>query len=263
MGRSFLRGNSGFVGKDRRGESGITGGTGNVSILKHYLERKGGNFTPIPPASKTGILYQQNWENFLGGWLQMPDTLNNWAINSASTHSGTKAALVELTTNNTYVYDSNQDVHLWIDIYIDPAITDISLDYWWRCNGETRWDYGYTWITFTGDTVTAAPRESAADLAKRLGGDTSVASNLVYYRRNNSTYNASASASWVNEPLILLTSGVTQSTTTFVPGEHNRFYFSFTSDGSVENQPPFGVDDLVWSYSASTKIIVNPDDPNS
>lgn len=264
MGRSLLLGNSGYIGTDKRNESSSTGTTGNVSVKKHFLERQGGFFPPIEGGSTTGILYQEDWDDFVGGdWFQISDTTNNWLVSNADAATGSFAGLVVLTSDSSYTYLDNQDVHLWVDVYIPPEVTDISLDFNWKCNGESQYDYGYVWITNTGDTLTAVDRSSAADRAKRLGGDTSVGSTLTYYRRYNDTYNGAADTTWVAEPTMLLTSGGTQSTTTFDGGTHNRFVFSFHSDTSINNNPPFGVDDIVWSYTASTAITVNPNDPNS
>ena len=44
MGLSSKKGNSGYIGLDKRGEVASTGTTGSVSVRKHYLERKRGNF---------------------------------------------------------------------------------------------------------------------------------------------------------------------------------------------------------------------------
>ena len=49
MGLSLVKGNSGYIGLDKRGEVASTGTTGSVSVRKHYLERKRGNFAPISP----------------------------------------------------------------------------------------------------------------------------------------------------------------------------------------------------------------------
>ena len=272
MGRSFLLGNSGYVGKDKRDEAGSTGTTGNVSVRKHFLERKQGKFPPLDcPSSTTGILYQEDWDDFVvGDWFVQDDTLNGWAVSSQDAASGTSAGLVTLLIGGAYEYLSDQDVHLWVDLFIPSEVTNLTLDFDWKCNGESTFDYGYVWITNSGDTVTAAPRESTADKNKRLGGDSSVALSSAAFRRYNDTYNASSDTDWVSEPTMRLTADTTQSGPgdsgdvgigTYVAGDYNRFYFSFTSDGSVENNPPFGVDNIIWTFTASTAICVDPNSP--
>ncbi len=269
MGRSFLLGNSGYLGNDKRGEYRSSGTTGNVSVKKHYLERRRGNFEPITHcgASTTGVLYQEDWDDFVvGDWFVQDDTLNGWDVSSESASEGTNAGLVVLNTGGAYEYDDDQNAHLWVDLFIPAEVTNLTLDFDWRCDGESTFDYGYVWITDSGDTVTAAPRESVADRALRLGGDTAPGTGSVAYRRYNSVYNTSADLSWVSEPTINLSSGATQSgeqtaPATFVPGDFNRFYWSFTSDTSVINNPPFGVDNIIWSYTASTAICNDPNSP--
>lgn len=268
MGRSFLKGNGGHIGTDQR--NGTTGQTGTVSVRKHYLERKLGNYTPIiTGGSETGILFQENWETdtYLN-WVVVDDGTYGWAVSSADTASGTWAGLCINNSTGAYVYTNNLDLHLYIDIFVDAAITDISFDFDWKCNGESSFDHGYVWITDTGDTPTNAVRESTADKALRLGGDSSISTASSHYRRYNDNYIAGSDTTWVSEPTIFLQSGATRSgeqvaPATFVPGEYNRFIFSFHSDGSVVNNPPFGVDNIVWNYTASTAILVDPDDPDN
>ncbi len=273
MGRSFLLGNSGYLGNDKRGEYRSSGTTGNVSVKKHYLERRRGNFEPITHcgASTTGVLYQEDWDDFVvGDWFVQDDTLNGWDVSSESASEGTNAGLVVLNTGGAYEYDDDQNAHLWVDLFIPAEVTNLTLDFDWKCDGESTFDYGYVWITDSGDTVTATPRESAADKNKRLGGDSSVTFTSNAFRRYNDNYNASSDTNWVSEPTIRLTADTTQSGPgdsgdvgigTYVAGEYNRFYFSFTSDGSVENNPPFGVDNIIWSYTASTAICNDPNSP--
>ena len=65
MGLSHIKGNSGYIGVDKRGEVSSTGTTGSVSVRKHYLERKRGNFAPISP-TPSNVLFEDEVIGFIG-----------------------------------------------------------------------------------------------------------------------------------------------------------------------------------------------------
>lgn len=88
MGLSHLKGNSGYIGQDKRHETGSTGTTGNVSVQKHYLERKLGNFSPLGlgPAETPLLWYEPSidyvtlagsnvtmWTDKMGSGVNFPD----------------------------------------------------------------------------------------------------------------------------------------------------------------------------------------------
>ena len=68
MGLSLVKGNSGYIGLDKRGEVASTGTTGSVSVRKHYLERKRGNFAPIV---STNVLFEDDFST---------GDLSNWTV---------------------------------------------------------------------------------------------------------------------------------------------------------------------------------------
>ena len=83
MGLSLIKGNSGYIGIDKRGEVASTGTTGSVSVKKHYLERKRGNFSPIIPT--TNILFE---DDFATGDLSKWTVYNGsepsqWEVNTS------------------------------------------------------------------------------------------------------------------------------------------------------------------------------------
>jgi hypothetical protein len=280
MGLSHLKGNSGFLGIDKRSQIPSKAGVysasteaGTMSVKKHFLERNGGILKPFctsnnPTKISQGKLHTENWENFVAGeWSTTIDGDMRWAIVGTVGVGGGTAAVCFNTNLSSYTYVANTDIHLWVDVYVPPNTRNMTLDFDWKCNGETvgatSYDYGYVWITNTGDTPTSVARESAADLAKRLGGDSTESSSAVYYRKYNTDYVAYA-GQWNTEPTIYLNSGATQSgggevgsPGTFVPNDLNRFVFSFTSDGSDQNDPPFGVDNLVWRWSGDTSYCID------
>ena len=78
MGLSTLKGNSGYIGIDKR--SSVTGTTiGNISLKKLYLERVGGNLVPIIPPGPSTILFE---DDFSG------NNLNKWTVENGAQSSG-------------------------------------------------------------------------------------------------------------------------------------------------------------------------------
>ena len=74
MGLSLIKGNSGYIGLDKRGEVASTGTTGSVSVRKHYLERKRGNFGPIVPTDPS-VLFEDDFSS---------DDLSKWTVYNGS-----------------------------------------------------------------------------------------------------------------------------------------------------------------------------------
>jgi len=238
MGLSSLKGNGGYLGIDKRGESGSTGTTGNVSIKKHFLERISGNFAPIIPLPIDTLFIDDfedgtldKWTVVNGGetsyWVVGTTQNTTYPLSSGGTYS------CYISTNGTnYEYTTNGDSHIYFDVSVPAEAVTMTLDFDWMCNGESTYDYGY--VRFTTTSVT--PIAGTLYTTNRIGGGTS--------GRFDDVYNALADTQYVHET-ITLNSG----TTDWGVGVVRRFVFSWRSDSSIQNQPPFGIDNVILKYS--------------
>jgi hypothetical protein len=243
MGLSSLKGNSGYIGIDKRNEVSSTGTTGNVSIKKYYLERLSGNFAPIVG----NLLFEDDFED---------GTLNKWSVaneggsgsfksdwevgtNVVSASGGTYSAYISDDNGVTAQYygSSQRDSHIYFDFDVPANAVSLTLQFDWRCNGESSFDHGY--VNYWNTTSTPLAGIEYTSTTDRLGGDAN--------GRFNDLYQPGADLNWFTE--VINIDGTIGNGPLFSPGNTQRIVFSWTNDSSVENNPGFCIDNVKLTFN--------------
>lgn len=244
MGLSLIKGNSGYIGIDKRGDVSSTGTTGNVSIRKHYLERKRGKLGPISPV--TNILFEDDFEDgTLNKWTVANEggsgtAKSDWVVGSAvSSTGGTQSAYISDNdgANAQYYGSSQRDSHIYFDFDVPADATSLTLIFDWRCNGEGSFDNGYVNYWNTSSTPIAGTEYTST--TDRLGGDAN--------GRFNDSYQPGADLNWFTETITI--DGTSGNGPNFNPGTTQRIVFSWTNDSSVENNPGMCIDNVKLTYN--------------
>jgi len=149
---------------------------------------------------------------------------NAWRVGTATANGGTQSAYVsdDEGTSNNYLTTSANVTHIYKDFTTagDYAGT-ATMEFAWKCAGESAFDYLRVYIAPVATTPTAATEVSTA---YNVAGGTNRYSD--------------AGGSWTSES-IDVSSLVTTASTTY------RVILSWKNDSSGGTQPPAAVDDIV------------------
>jgi hypothetical protein len=157
------------------------------------------------------------------GWTTVQGGENDWYVGIADPLDGTYSAYIsnDAGTSNAYTsFGGALDVsHVYIDILMPAATTDLVLQFDWICEGEVSFDYGQV-----HDIVTSTTPVANTEL-----GATGLVGQTQY---NNQSTKATEQIS-----LPIGEAGTTR-----------RIVFSWRNDSSVENQPPMNIDNVKILY---------------
>lgn len=268
MGLSTIKGNSGYLGIDKRGEVGSTGSTGTISVRKFYLERLGGNLSPISPTNN--VLFEDdfssgnltNWTVYNGSessiWFVGTDVRDSnggtgneggspVTIPSGSTYS----AFVSNNNTNNY-YNISVDVHMVFEFTIpsDVTATSLTLEFDWMCFGERgsgigSFDYGYLNYINPSSFTPVAGTEYTTDTTSReriIGTNTSPnTDNGKFTGDGASSRNSAAINNFVYENITIDSTEITQSGLWCDNNCTRAIMFSWTSDSSVVDNPSWTI----------------------
>ncbi len=268
MGLSTLKGNSGFIGIDKR--NSVTGDTiGNLSLKKFFLERKKGNLVPIIPPGPSTILFEDDFSsNNLNKWNVSNGTQPSVWITGSNVKSSTSSSVV-IPSGSTYsayissnsssnVYNTNSRSHIYFDFDIPENTVSLSLEFDWLCYGERTsgfndWDFGY--ITFSDPTQFTPSAgsyygQSGTGFERILGSNT--ADNLDSGKFTGDGGDArSENTSKNNFVYENITIDNTEITTGSLWCDNctRRITFSWVSDGSVIDDPSWTIANVKLSYN--------------
>ena len=272
MGLSSIKGNGGYIGVDKRGEVSSSGSTGNISVRKHYLERRRGNLTPEPPT--TDVLFQDNFSSGdLSKWSVYNGSQNSqWVVGDSTSclnengdsqtipSGSTFAAYLSDDNGVTNTYEDNTNAHMVFGFTIpdDVTITTLTLEFDWMCSGERgggvdSYDYGYlNYInpsTFTPSGGGGYATSSGTGREKIIGTNTSPnTDNGKFSGEESGSRNNDAKDGWVYENITLDSNEIT--TGVWCDNGCDRgIMFSWRSDGSVLNQPGWTVANVKLTYN--------------
>jgi hypothetical protein len=164
-----------------------------------------------------------NWyTNYLGSQT------NEWWIGTSTVYSGSRSAYISYNNGSTcdYDYTSESTVHLWKNVNL-PSSTSSNylLTFYWKCNGESIYDYMEVFLVDTTVTPTAGTE-----------------------LRNNytplGTYNGSTT--WQQAAILLPASATTK-----------RLVFSWHNDNSVYGYPPAAIDNIVITDFSSMSSTIH------
>lgn len=271
MGLSLIKGNSGYIGLDKRGEVTSTGTTGSVSVRKHYLERKRGNFAPIPD---TNVLFEDNFSTGdLSNWtVYNGSEPSQWEVNTSTAclndggtpqtipSGSTYAAFISNDSGTSNGYASSTDSHMVFEFDIPASVnaTSLTLEFDWMCFGERAagigdYDYGYLNYINPSSFTPVAGTEYTTNTTSReriIGTNTSPnTDNGKFTGDGTSSRNNSASGGFVYENITIDSSEITQSGLWCNTNCTRAIMFSFASDSSVVDNPGWTIANVKLTYN--------------
>lgn len=268
MGLSTLKGNSGYIGIDKR--NSVTGTTiGNLTLKKFFLERVGGNLVPLIPPGPSTILFEDDFSaNNLNKWTVVNGSEPSIWIVGTNVLASTGAA-VTVPSGSTYsayissngssnVYTTNSDSHIYFDFDIPENTTSLTLQFDWLCYGERTsgfndWDFGY--LTFADPTLFTPVAgsfygQSGSGYERVVGSNT--ADNLDSGKFTGDGTSARSSNTSKNS---FVYENITLDNTEISTGSlwcdncTRRIVFSWVSDGSVIDDPSWSIANVKLTYN--------------
>ena len=165
---------------------------------------------------------------------------NGWYIGNAANNGGTTGLYISDNEGVSNNY-TGKACRVWAyrDIYF-ASQGDYELSFDWKCRGESQYDY---MLAFIGapTVVTAA---TAATVATPTNADTiynSLTGNIRFNAYSGSSY---VNTSWNTEVQRL----------TDCYGQTKRIYFEWINDGSVNNQPPIAIDNIIVNVNTCLAV---------
>jgi hypothetical protein len=170
----------------------------------------------------TGTAYEpatlpltEDFESGWGDWVVVNGTQTNaWYIGTADPYEGTYSAYISNDdgTSNAYTIDATSVSHVYKDIAFDDNSLEFPLSFYWKCQGESSFDYLRVYLVETNVTPVAGTLLSTGQLAQ------------------------------------LNQQGTWQNATITIPGTHSdtvkRLVFTWRNDSSVGTQPPINLDNI-------------------
>ena len=277
MGLSTLKGNSGFMGIDKR--NSVTGNTiGNISRKKYFLERLGGDLAPIVPPPPNPLFE----DNFSTGNLNKWNVVNGsepskWVVGTSSGTLNSDEDSIIIPSGSTYAafvsnnptaitpinsYDAYSDCHIYFDVDIPTNCTSLTLEFDWMCRGErsgsvdyTSYDFGY--INFA-DPATFTP--VAGDRYGQGGGvgddfgriiETNNPSSTEYdgkFLDDSGGRNPNAADGFVYENITIDNNG-TNLSNLWCDNCTRRIVFSWVSDYGIQQNPAWTIANVKLTYN--------------
>ena len=269
MGLSTLKGNSGYMGIDKR--NSVTGNTiGNISSKKFFLERLGGNLQPIVPPVPNPLFQ----DNFSTGNFSKWNVVNGGVNTEWIVGTGTRDqfnTLVTIPSGSTYaaypssdgvdnIYLVNNDVHIYFDFDIPEGTTSLTLEFDWLCYGErtggyTGYDFGYIMLADPDNFTPSAGSEYGAVSTNNYGRiiESNTADNTDSGKFTGDGSDArsdnTSKNSFVYENITINSSG-TNIGSIWCTNCTRRLVFSWTSDTiSVVDNPSWSIANIKLSYN--------------
>jgi hypothetical protein len=271
MGLSSLKGNSGYLGIDKRSEVGSTGTTGNMSVRKVYLERRSGNLEPVSP-TPSNILFEDDFASGdLSNWtVYNGSEPSEWEVNTSSACLNSSGVAQTIPSGSTYAafisndggtsndYASYTDVHMTFEFTIpsDITITSLTLEFDWMCFGERSsglgsYDYGY--VNYMNGFTPSAGVEYTTNTTSReriIGSNTSPNTDSGKFTGDGtSSRNNSASGGFVYENITIDSSEITQSGLWCNNNCTRQIMFSWASDSSIVDNPGWTIANVKLTYN--------------
>lgn len=171
-------------------------------------------------------ILNEDWESGLNGWTIVDDaaSVNQWEVGTATQNGGTQSAYVSNDGGTTNAYTDNDTAvsHIYTGFTTPSDISGgVTLDFDWKCEGESSYDYLKVYITPSGTTPTGGTQVSSSYNVKGVG---------QYYNQQNS---------WQSVTDLDVDTWVTAADTYY------NIIFQWRNDGSVGYNPPAAVDNVV------------------
>jgi len=158
------------------------------------------------------------------GWVTVNDTTNKWFMGTGTTFSGGGTSMyISSDSGATPSYNNAvaQVSHFYKDFTFPKNLqSDVLLEFFWKCSGETNIDYGKTYLTPTSVTPTSGTQVSST------------------YSVGLSNYQSATT----------FTRQVININRADAIDQTKRLIFSWINNGSAGTNPPFCVDSIRISF---------------
>jgi len=93
-------------------------------------------------------LYTEDFEDNISEWtFGTVGQTNRWYNNTATYYEGSKSAYISNDAGTSAAYDNGSESTSWLEGHIDLSLVGSpSLSFWWKCEGETAYDFGEVYI---------------------------------------------------------------------------------------------------------------------
>jgi hypothetical protein len=172
------------------------------------------------------VLFNENGDSLsfdTNGWVVVNDDTNEWVMGTGTTFSGgtTSIYISNDNSSNTYTNTTSQVSHFYKDITFPPTLRgDVTIKFYWKCNGEVGADYSKIYLTPTSVTPTVGSEVSSE------------------YQIGTSEY--SNQSTYISETITIPRLDIIDQT--------KRLVFSWVNNGSSGTNPPMSIDSLRISY---------------
>ena len=161
---------------------------------------------------------------------------NKWFLGTAVSNTGTKSMYVsnDNGVSNAYTLNSTSVTHFYRDLIVPATANELNVQFDWRADGESSYDYIRVWAVPTTYVPTPGTQIIAAPGRVQLGG------------------NINQNAGWTTANYVV--------NATAFAGQTMRLVFEWRNDGSGGTQPPGAIDNVVVNVitcSAPTALTVN------
>ncbi|AWH84366.1 hypothetical protein HYN59_04210 [Flavobacterium album] len=166
------------------------------------------------------IPYIQDFEGTSGFAILNGTQTNKWFIGTAVSNSPTHSLYISDTNGTTHHYNTSTSsvVHAYRDIAIPTPVDQIQLQFDWRNQGESNFDFIRVWLVPATFTPTPGTQIAAAPGRVQLGGN---------FQLNNT---------WTTDTRIINAAAYA--------GTVMRLVFEWTSDTSAGTQQPGAIDNI-------------------
>lgn len=164
--------------------------------------------------------YTDDFEGTIGWTLNNGTQVNKWVVGTATSNSPTHSLYIsnDNGVTNAYTGTTTAVVQAYRDIQLPANTGQISVQFDWKCVGESTFDYVRVWMVPTTYNPTAGTQITAGTGRVQLGGNLNQNANWT-----TTTYTTDATA---------------------YAGQVRRLVFEWRNDNIVANQPPAAIDNI-------------------
>ncbi|WP_318641835.1 fibronectin type III domain-containing protein [Flavobacterium ardleyense] len=161
---------------------------------------------------------------------------NKWFLGTAVSNTGTKSMYVSSDNGvtNSYLTGSNSVTHFYRDLIVPVGTGELNVQFDWRAQGESSWDYIRVWAVPTTYVPVPGTQVIAGAGRIQLGG------------------NINQNSSWSTANYVLNGAGFA--------GGTMRLIFEWRNDSSGGTQPPGAIDNVVVNVitcSSPSALVLN------
>ena len=163
---------AGYVVKQWHLNGVNTGQSGNTFIFSSivagqhtiglFVEKDGKLYNTNIVVVVNSVIFTENFEGTSSFTLVNGSQTNQWRVGTATSYSGSRSAYISNNsgTSNAYTITSTSTVHMYRDVAFPTSSVPYTLSFYWKCQGESSYDYLRIFLVNTTVTPTAGSTTS-------------------------------------------------------------------------------------------------------